>query len=381
MKLSNRMLVVGLSSALAMGALSPLAVADPKSELKEASARLEALGGELSGLQDDLAEQTEELERTDYELGEKQAELEKTNKELKEARGVLGERMRSSYKSGGSSLIQMLLGCESLEDLVSRIYYMDKVAEADADAISQVKTLEEQLRGEERELESARSEQESAVEELQSQVDEYDAKVLEAQQYYDALDAKVQEQLAKEAENARIQAALEAAEREKAAQKAAEEAEKERQRQAEQQQQEQQQRQQTEEQAQPENSSSSGNSSSGGSGKSYGAGGGGLGTAQSCIGAPYVYGADGPDSFDCSGLVCYCYGYERGRTTYDMISSLQSTGSWKTSMDQLVPGDLVFPHEGHVGIYIGNGQMIHAPSPGRSVCQAEVYGFIGGGTF
>lgn len=106
-----------------------------------------------------------------------------------------------------------------------------------------------------------------------------------------------------------------------------------------------------------------------------------LDTAYSVIGCPYVYGATGPNSFDCSGLVCYCFGYDRGRTTYDMIDSLVRDGRWKTSMDELEVGDLVFPSTGHVGIYTGNGMMIHAPAPGRCVYEAPVYAFIGGGTF
>lgn len=106
-----------------------------------------------------------------------------------------------------------------------------------------------------------------------------------------------------------------------------------------------------------------------------------LNTAYSVIGYPYIYGATGPNGFDCSGLVCYCFGWDRGRTTYDMIDSLVRDGRWKTSMDELEVGDLVFPSSGHVGIYTGNGMMIHAPAPGRTVCEAVVYAFIGGGTF
>lgn len=114
---------------------------------------------------------------------------------------------------------------------------------------------------------------------------------------------------------------------------------------------------------------------------SYAPAGSGLGTAYAAIGSPYVYGAAGPSSFDCSGLVCYAYGYARGRTTYDMIASLKSTGSWKNSMSELSAGDLVFTDQGHVGIYIGGGMMIHAPRPGKTVCEQVVWSCIGGGTY
>ncbi|MBQ6491290.1 MAG: C40 family peptidase, partial [Atopobiaceae bacterium] len=110
-------------------------------------------------------------------------------------------------------------------------------------------------------------------------------------------------------------------------------------------------------------------------------GGAGVDSAYSCIGCPYVWGAAGPNSFDCSGLVCYCYGYGRGRTTYDMISSLKASGDWKTNMSQLSYGDLIFTSTGHVGIYLGNGTFIHAPAPGRTVRVQEVFSFVGGGTY
>jgi cell wall-associated NlpC family hydrolase len=64
-----------------------------------------------------------------------------------------------------------------------------------------------------------------------------------------------------------------------------------------------------------------------------------------------------------------------------MIASLQASGDWKTSMSELSYGDLVFPSSGHVGIYIGDGMMIHAPHPGANVKIASVYSFIGGGTY
>ena len=92
------------------------------------------------------------------------------------------------------------------------------------------------------------------------------------------------------------------------------------------------------------------------------------------LGKPYVYGATGPSTFDCSGLTSYVYrnalGIEIGRTTYEQINS-----GVEVSQSELKVGDLVFPHAGHVGIYIGNGQMIHAPQTGDVVKIAPVYRF------
>ena len=87
--------------------------------------------------------------------------------------------------------------------------------------------------------------------------------------------------------------------------------------------------------------------------------------AKKHLGTKYVWGGAAPGGFDCSGLVQYCYnkvGVSLPRTTYDQINRGKAV-----SRKNLQPGDLVFPHTGHVGLYVGNGQMIHAPQTGDVV--------------
>ncbi|MET7690083.1 NlpC/P60 family protein [Streptomyces sp. NPDC005483] len=90
------------------------------------------------------------------------------------------------------------------------------------------------------------------------------------------------------------------------------------------------------------------------------------------LGSPYVWGATGPDAFDCSGLVQAAYrsaGISLPRTTYAQIDAGR-----RVSRSELLPGDLVFFYSGisHVGLYIGNGQMIHAPNPSAPVRVAPI---------
>ena len=96
--------------------------------------------------------------------------------------------------------------------------------------------------------------------------------------------------------------------------------------------------------------------------------------ARRFIGVPYVWGGTSPSGFDCSGFTSYVYrnaaGVDIGRTTYAQINAGR-----EVSRSELQPGDLVFPHEGHVGIYVGNGQMIHAPQTGDVVKISPVYKF------
>lgn len=92
-------------------------------------------------------------------------------------------------------------------------------------------------------------------------------------------------------------------------------------------------------------------------------------------GKPYVWAADGPDSFDCSGLVIYAYAHA-GRPGLPHSSRELRSMSRSLSADQLQPGDLVFGGSPihHVGIYIGNGQMVHAPHSGDVVKVSSMYG-------
>lgn len=87
--------------------------------------------------------------------------------------------------------------------------------------------------------------------------------------------------------------------------------------------------------------------------------------ALSRLGCPYVWGATGPDRFDCSGLVKWAYaqaGVPLHRTTYDQIND-----GIPVPRSHIRPGDLVFPHAGHVQMAIGNGLVVEAPYSGANV--------------
>ena len=87
--------------------------------------------------------------------------------------------------------------------------------------------------------------------------------------------------------------------------------------------------------------------------------------ALSRLGRPYVWGATGPEQFDCSGLVQWSYaraGIHLGRTTYQQIND-----GIPVARSQVRPGDLVFPHAGHVQMAIGNNLVVEAPYAGASV--------------
>ncbi|MGW0464273.1 NlpC/P60 family protein [Streptomyces sp. NPDC003027] len=98
-----------------------------------------------------------------------------------------------------------------------------------------------------------------------------------------------------------------------------------------------------------------------------------LAFARGQIGKPYVWGATGPSSYDCSGLTQAAWkeaGVDLPRTTWDQVEA-----GTRVATDDLLPGDLVFFYDdiSHVGLYIGGGKMIHAPKAGANVREESVF--------
>lgn len=383
MAFKHKIIAAGLTATL-IGAAplslgsTRIAQAAPADDLASVSAQLDSLGVELADYQSQLADMTSSLETTDYQIGQKQAEIKQTQDDLSTKRSQLSDNMRSSYKTGPQTSLDFILGSTSPEDLASRIYYLDKVSDQQAADISAVQQTQEQLNQEMEELEDQQSAQQSQVDDMQAKVSEYQSRISQTTDLYNSLDAEAKAQISAEA-NSNVSAAVAAVDTNQQALEA------------------------TGGEAgtggSSQESSTNNNADNGGgssqqpsqpsrpSRPSSGGGsttpaGGGLATALAQVGKPYVWGASGPNSFDCSGLVCYSYGYARGRDTYSMISSIQNSGGWKSSQSQLEVGDLVFEYGGsHVGIYVGNGQIVHAPQPGSNVQIGSIYSFYGGGSY
>jgi cell wall-associated NlpC family hydrolase len=88
--------------------------------------------------------------------------------------------------------------------------------------------------------------------------------------------------------------------------------------------------------------------------------------AERAVGRPYVWGANGPTGFDCSGLTQWSYA--QAGVGLPRTSQAQRHAGRQVSLTQARPGDLVAYHDAsHIGMYVGNGQVIHAPHPGAAV--------------
>lgn len=318
-----------LACVLGLGLAAP-AYADTASDLAAARTKLEQIGTQTQQIYDELATQTQALDQTAGEITQKQ-------QEIADGQAKLSTYVAGEYKTGGLSLLQVLTGVDDLSDMLNRLFYYGKVSDKQAQTIQEVKELKQQLT-------DKQAEQEKNVATTQKKVDELNAQQAEAQSVVNSLDSQLQAELAAEAQaNAALQAGINASTAEKATVSNDTAGTSEN----------------TPAPApaptpQPPTPAPAPAPAPTPSAPSQSVDGGSVvSRAYSKLGYAYSWGGIGPNSFDCSGFVSYCLTgrYCRLGTTVDFMG-------W-TRVSDPQPGDVVV-NSYHTGIYIGNGQMIHA---------------------
>lgn len=351
---------------------------------------VDAVAEEIEEIDAALVETIASVEMIEEEIEEKEEQIEETKADLEQAKIVEQDqyeamklRIQFMYERGNSSYLELLLASESMAEMLNKTEYVEKLYEYDRKLLADyqaareaVEVLQEKLEGEMDELEAQQHELmeekeslEVILNEKQATYDNYEAQLAKARQeaaIYKANIKRQNDEIKKlEAQAASKQSEIEEAKRaEEEARKAQELA---LQREAEERERKEKESSGTSSSDTSEKSSSdssSGSSSGGGyaSASSYsGSGSKGQQIANyACqfIGNPYVPGGTSlTEGADCSGFVWRVYkdfGYSLPRTSY----SLRSSGTG-VSYSEAKPGDVVC-YAGHVGIYIGNGQIVHA---------------------
>lgn len=396
----GKRLVVTVVTAGLLFATSPTAAlaassSDLQAQLQQAEAQTAKYQEQANNAFAELEQLQAELEDTRAQIASTQEEVSQKQTELDAAQDTLAGRVSSNYKTGGVSLVSILFDSSSFEDLVSRVYYANRVAESDAEVISQVQGVQAELAAKQNELESQQEEQQRLVDDAQSKAGEIQSALEQQQSYVNSLSSEVQEALAAEEAQRRAEA--------EAAANAGGNA--------------------------GSSNSGSNNATSGNSGSSNNSGGnsgsngnsssgshsnsgshssgnqdfgsgisGAIAAAKSQLGVSYSWAGNAipGQEFDCSGLVWWAYkkagiSIPRGQRMSNgrgnsMIGWCLDGGGWTTDQSQLQAGDLMFWGGGvnsttHVGMCIGGGLMIHSNWGGVEI--ASVYyssgSFVGGG--
>lgn len=375
--------------------------ADINSKIRELEDKIDGLSAKIEPLFFQVEKNKEEISKTEESISTVKVQIEESKKKIEKQQEVLGQRIRATYKSGGqANYLTALLDSNGIGDFLSRVQAISKVMGMDKQVIDELTSEKEKLDSQVKELEDKTAELNKLNSETQSKIDELNK--MKSEQEGAIKDMKAEQEkvvgelaplerqliepwtskinsnssvndlnqavtalrgLRNQIKTPEVDAeAVQAIEKAKdlIETKKAEEAVS----------------------SAPNRGGdvNSGGSSSSNSGStvappSEGAASAVVSYAYQFIGRPYVFGATGPDSFDCSGFTSYVYrnavGREITRTTYTQINQGRPV-----SRDQLQPGDLVFTNGvGHVGIYVGGGQMIHAARPGVGVIVGPIYNF------
>lgn len=364
------------SSMIVTPVLAAPSVDDLKKEKASKQNEVSSLQSQLTTLMGKVNTLESELIQTGEDITKAQSDLVVAQKKEKEQYAAMKKRIKYMYEAGNDSAFETLVTSDDFTDLLSKAEYVQNVHSYDRKQLQeyvetkqQISDLKDSLEKDQKELESKQVEYEKQGDNLNNLITSKSAEVAN-------LDSEIQAAAEAAAREAAERAAREAAE------KAAKEAE----------------RQQaaasnnnaastsnrnnttsnrnnttssstaTSNRNNTTSSSSSAsvatkpsNSSSSTTTSGTNANGGSIvSRAYSQLGKPYVWGACGPNSFDCSGFVSYCL-----TGSYTRLGTTLTFMGW-TRVSNPQPGDVVTTAT-HCGIYIGNGQMIHAPHTGDVV--------------
>lgn len=303
-----------------------------QAQLDKVQSQLDSISNEYQSLADELNSTMDQIESVQAEIDDAQEQIEQKQTELEEKQETLSARVTQSYKNGNTDILALLLSSSSFDELISNVYYIDKVNARDQEAIAEVQQIKQELADKKAELEKQKESLEALKDEQTAKLNQMSSKKDEVQSILDGLSSDVKSLMEK-----RDAELLASAQEEERARKQAEAAKKA--------------------------ASSSSSSSSTGSG---GKGGGGSGSA-----ANVVYWAQhtaSPGAGLCawwvadvfinaglgnvSGNACdmyanYCYSSDRSALKPGMIIAVSSH-----------PYTTAGKIYGHVGIYIGNNTVM-----------------------
>jgi peptidoglycan DL-endopeptidase CwlO len=327
---------------------------------KAVLAQVAQIGQHLQAVEDQAWNAKQRLQRVKQSLRENEYKLHVAKGNLHAAQQRVMERLYSLYVNGSPSTIDVIAGAKSVSQMIDRAESAKVLSDQDAALGRQALSFEHSVQQRERELQRLKSKREEALAEKEAKQREVASELAQQKRLLASIHTTIQHLQQQEAARERAARAAALA-RLRAQQLAAQQAAA----------------QQAAAQAAAQSSSSTGVVSPP---VSIPVGDPGVGHPEAAqialhyLGVPYVWGGSTPSGFDCSGLVMYVYAQLGISLPHYTVAQWGATLPISTS--ELQPGDLVFfDHLGHVGIYIGGGQFVHAPHTGTVVQVASLSGY------
>ena len=353
--------LVALVAALPTQAAPKQEIAGKRAQAEEARKQLAELGAQLEPAIERYNKAVEELKQVNAEIAFNQKQIKVTEANLRVSQVELDSKLEQSYRVGEPDLLATVLSQQSLSQILAVTDLFDRSQHQAADMIGGLQKTKKTLTRQKQDLQVAQDRAAALKAERAAEKKRIDAGIAQSQQLVSGLEGEIQQLIQEEA------ARQERLRQEALAALAAQQAETNA----------------------PGNDVAIGGSvadtATADAGSTDAApaavaeapidlpptdgstGAQAVSIAMQYLGVPYVWGGSSPGGFDCSGLTSYVYA-QLGVGLSHFTGSQWNEGT-RVPADQLLPGDLVFFHSDlhHMGMYVGNGQMIHAPQTGDVV--------------
>jgi cell wall-associated NlpC family hydrolase len=309
----KRMLALFVVASLLLLSGSAFVQATPA--IDKANAQAQALLNLINKLDEELSAATEEYDYATQQLEDTQAAVKRTTtnitkaeRDLKTAQDLLNQRLVNIYKAGDLTMLGVILNASSFTELISRVDQMRRLGKQDSQLVNQVTGYKQKVAERKAELVVQQTEQQTYADKAKGARTKVLGQIAKQKKALKGKEVQIaQLKKAEAARQAKLAAEARARQRFLASRPGIV-----------------------------------------------------INTAMKYLGVPYVWGASSPSGFDCSGLVKYCFA--KVGFSLPHSSAMQYNYGTHVSRNQLKPGDLVFFYTPihHVGIYIGNGNMINA---------------------
>lgn len=329
----NLLVILALVVLLAV-AMVPVGLAQPLDQKKaDAQKEVERQQERLEDAMEKYKSACDRLAATKGEIEENEANLEETREELSSRQAILNGRARAMYVGRRSTMLDVVVNARGFDEILVGLEMTKKIGQQDAEIVSDVKDAKANLENARVALAERKAEQEAATNDMAEAKGAVESELAQAKGTLAGVEAEIRQAMARRLAEAQVASSRSSGRTT----------------------------------ATPPIEAITRRPIPPGAPHP-----GAVSVAYDQLGKPYVWGAAGPDCFDCSGLTSYCYAVGEGiditRSSYDQANCGVPVG-----ISELAVGDILgFRGWGHVGLYIGGDEFIHAPHSGDVVRIASL---------